>query len=576
MTGIAWQGTVPAVSGQVVDRDTGVPLVTAVVEIRPVARASDHFLPSGSATAAMTDHAGRFMFADVAAGVFSLRASAFGYLASDETSDYASDVHKITVRQGQKLVGLSVPLQRPAAAVGVVRDESDRPVADVEVLALRAKEIAGTLYVARRGSSSTRTDDRGEYHFSRLIPGDYVLAVPSFYQTLPRVFSHRRPTSSGLSKSGERAAESTFALLGDQWVVSLAHGPVGPPLKLEGGGFSYATTFVPSLPRVARGDTLSLRSGEERTVDLHLNLSPEFRVSGALVGPRGPLAATEIQVTPEGLTGLVKDGLATVATGTTDGNGRFMIAGVPVGRHALTVRTPGLSDMEPALWARRVVDVVDGNLSDVDLMAKPMLMIRGRLEAHGTSPSQRKEAVAHQRITLESMSGEPTVLTNADGEGTFVLRPSPGRYTLTVGSGGWHIRSIELGSRDVVDEPLQLQDDAEMTVTLSNDLTQVSGRVTDGTGAPARAQVVLFPRNRLLWAGYAASPWRLRSTRTGSQGEYLFAALPPGDYLIAVVPAAMGATWGALDNLDRLSATATGVALREGDHYIQNLHLNSR
>jgi hypothetical protein len=111
-----------------------------------------------------TDNRGRFSFATVESGNYRLGASRNGYIRQVVGSRDAP----LKLQAGQQLDGIIVRLIPAATITGRVLDELGQPLGDVPVWLY---ESTGEV------ETTTRTNDRGEYRFFYLSPGQYWIAA---------------------------------------------------------------------------------------------------------------------------------------------------------------------------------------------------------------------------------------------------------------------------------------------------------------------------------------------------------------------------------------------------------------
>jgi hypothetical protein len=107
-----------------------------------------------------SDSRGRFSFADLDAGHYGLTVTQTGYLQHRET--------RLNLAAGESLNNLIVRLTPTGTIAGRVLDESGQPIGDVPVRLVNS---------THNGETTTRTNDRGEYRFYHLSPGQYWIAA---------------------------------------------------------------------------------------------------------------------------------------------------------------------------------------------------------------------------------------------------------------------------------------------------------------------------------------------------------------------------------------------------------------
>jgi len=151
-------------------------------------------------------------------------------------------------------------------------------------------------------------------------------------------------------------------------------------------------------------------------------------------------------------------------------------------------------------------------------------------------------------------------------DGTFMLRGiSAGEVRLDVelyGRDDFYLKSITLGSQDLMREPLRVNEGAEITgvrIVLENGLATLAGRVLwkeDGSGV-AGAGVLLVKADRTLWRS-PSSRWFATADPTGS----FQLKCPPGDYLVFTWPTGGQPLQAMSDFLRAQAATARTISLQ--------------
>ena len=154
------------VGGRVTAADTGQPLRRA--QIRLVGTAST------TARTTTTDGDGRFMFANVAAGDYTVSATKPAYLDmvfGARKSGLTAAGTPLRVADGQKIENLELKLPRGGVISGVIIDEFGDPAFNTSVRVMRYVFSNGERYATPAGQPAF-TDDRGAYRIAGLPPGE--------------------------------------------------------------------------------------------------------------------------------------------------------------------------------------------------------------------------------------------------------------------------------------------------------------------------------------------------------------------------------------------------------------------
>ena len=567
--------------GQVVDAVTAKPLRDAIVSISGPPQGGRDDTP---APRILTTADGYFVFRDLPPGAFTITATKQGY------TDGASGRHRpggpaqpIVLADGERVGNVAVRMWRPGAITGTVVDEADEPLVKIRVRAYR--RTIGSGRPRFLGVATATTDDRGAFRLGGLLPGEYIVVVPSRLvsapQTVGRVIDagtrQPRDFSAGVSPSAN-------AIQLDDSLLTLDGSPVPPP----GGGdrmLIYPPTYHPSTLAIGLTVPLTIAAGEERSgIDLKLTPVPARRLSGFVVGPEGAAAGVAVRLCPDGLDDFALERDATTAI--ADANGAFAFPAVPAGHYALrasrvqVVADGSRTPPQVAQWADVPVAVGTRNVAGVVVTLNDALRIQGRVAFESTL--QRAPAVRMDQVTMlvQSAAGAPILTSDRpsmpESDGDFTIGGlSPGRYFVRPAGApaGWTFKSAMFDGRDLSETPLDLQADVTgIVVTFTDRSSGLRGVVRLPQGQPdAGAIVIAFPSDIAAWADFGPSPRRVRSSWTTATGEYSIAALPPGDYFMVALPDEIAGDWRDAAALRVLARVATPVTIRDGEQKTQEL-----
>ncbi len=126
---------------------------------------------------------------------------------------------------------------------------------------------------------------------------------------------------------------------------------------------------------------------------------------------------------------------------------------------------------------------------------------------------------------------------------------------------GWHVQSVLYGGRDITDEPTELSPGTELRVTLSERLGTLTGVVTNSSGAPVAAAVIVFAEDP------AHRHERATTTKvvyTAATGRYAIEGLRAGRYIAVAVPREASSLADATAGyFDLLAGQGTKVTIRD-------------
>jgi Carboxypeptidase regulatory-like domain len=125
----------------------------------------------GNPWAVYADSQGRFFFANLPPGAYTLQVTKAGYSAAAP----ASQARVIDLAEAERISDLKIQLSKLAVLGGTIRDETGEPVTGTDVWALRRTLVNGPRTLTRSGTS--RSDDHGAYRIPGLPAGDYLVCA---------------------------------------------------------------------------------------------------------------------------------------------------------------------------------------------------------------------------------------------------------------------------------------------------------------------------------------------------------------------------------------------------------------
>ncbi|HML16515.1 MAG TPA: carboxypeptidase-like regulatory domain-containing protein, partial [Bryobacteraceae bacterium] len=178
------------ISGTVVDSASGDPVRKAIVTV------TWQGTPRSWATAA-TDGSGNFRFEGLPAGKYDLRARKAGIGEAAYGANSARELGElITLGDGETLSGLKLRILHSASISGRVFDPEGDPVVGANVALLRPGRNFGVRILAN--DRQTSTDDRGEYRFAGIDPGEYYARAMPVRPGQSRVEEGTREIATGV------------------------------------------------------------------------------------------------------------------------------------------------------------------------------------------------------------------------------------------------------------------------------------------------------------------------------------------------------------------------------------------
>ncbi len=614
------------IMGRVVEAESNRPVGGAIVGIRSAVN-------NAGTDPVLTDAQGRFVFRDLPKGAYRLYSWKIGYTSGSyaqrlPTEDVGQSGRPLVLEDDQRMGDVVLRLWQHAAIAGTVVDESGEPVVGAVVRAAVRRVVGGRFKydwsaTFTGGATPTeRTDDRGAYRFSALVPGDWLVVVPSVTGAMPRtrepaatpagpVSLTESSTGGGQWFTGSGTLRGNPIDVGDaDYLLTSLSSSISPSgsgaLIRNGRLLIYPTQFYAGADSLKNALTVSLGSGDRRTaLNFQLKAVPAVRVSGQLIGADGANPGEMmLRLVSRDMDGFVSD--AEIAQTVSMADGRFAFLGVPPGDYAIrAVRIPrDTTPLAPSatttvataagtggtiimtgdrsrplpsgatLFADTPVSVGGQGVSGVTVQLRTGRAVRGRVQFDGTAKPPRFESITPyiEPADGRDQAAVSQLLGRVDAEGNFATYgQQPGRYFIRVPylrTPGWFFHGAMLGGRDLSTTPVDLVDqDVDGVVLLFRDrpLAGIAGTVRNDRGQPlTTSTVIVFPVDRQHWIDSGQYSRELRSTGAGVNGQYAVDDLPPGEYFVAAV-AEVTPAWAEPSFLAALAATATRVQLVAGE-----------
>jgi|RhiMethySRZTD1v2_1073278.scaffolds.fasta_scaffold04203_14 uncharacterized protein (DUF2141 family) len=511
----------------------------------------------------ISDDAGRFTFAELPSGRYTIGAAKEGYVTTNFGAGRPGGAGSpVVLRDGGARGDITLRLLRGAVITGTLLDPDGQPIPGVSMRALR---YGYTVNGERRLTAVTTTmaghitDDRGAYRIYGLPPGDYTIAAPAIPQLstgdeilmmteseVQRALNEVRPSS----RQSPVASETTGVAGGD-----------------ERRAVGYATVFYPGTPVSSQSVMIPLGSAEERTgIDFQLQYVPMSTIRGSVTWPSNiPPSITVHLIATDDV--ILSNTNSESRITSVQAKGEFSFANVPPGSYTVIARAPQSSSI---YWAMAEV-VVDGQTQpDVALSMQPGMTLSGRVAFDSqAAPNYSRIQVSLVPLLSGAQASLATPPARVDNNGRFSISGiTAGKYRLQGaidGSPGWMVRTLAVNGHDVLDTPLDIRQSVDgVVLTFSDRVAELSGTVRDATGRSSVGEtMILFPADRTLWT--PRSRW-IRAEQSSTEGSFQFRVLPAGEYFVAAVSDVDDYAWYDPVLLERLAVTsAVKIAIGEGE-----------
>jgi hypothetical protein len=471
--------------GRVLTADTSLPLKRCVVTLQPT---------QGQPLMTRTDLEGRYEFTQLAAGTYRMTADpgtgrpVYPSRAYGATGLLPTMGTSIDVAEGQVLERMDFRLPRGGVLTGRLVDDLGDPVANAHVGA--AQRIYGRATLVSRATA--QTDDLGRFRLFGLQPGEYMLSAEA------------RPDN---------------RLPGEERLLA---------------------TYYPGVTSAAEGGVLTLRVGEELAgLDIQLVRGRSYRISGTVMDSQGRRGVrSTVSLWRPSPFGGWQDSRGTAL----QSDGTFIFTDFTPGEYLLQVRSHP-STLGTAFvageHARIPVVVGDADITGLTVVTQPDAAVAGSVVVQDGAIT---DAVRNLQITaapaqLELNMGE-TSLARVAPDGSFTLSNLIGAVLIRpTGASGFSLKAVMLGGTDITDTPTELKasDSGRLQIVLTQRSSELAGRVTDDSHAPARRGVViLLSEDRERWNVRAVTT-KLVPVRP--DGTFRVQGLIAGRYLAVAIDA---------------------------------------
>ena len=536
----------------------------------------------GLTRSAISDDQGRFSFASLPAGRFTLTVTRDQFLAANYGQKKPGRPGTpIDLLDGQR-ADIKVQMVRGGVISGLVLDDTGEPLSSTEVRALRYSLQGG--FKRLQQSRSVQTDDRGMYRLFGLDPGDYVVSV--------------RPNSGDMMQAERMVAEAAAF---DQALAAQRSGSAAPttinvPLQIGQNGIvsGMAPTYYPAASAPKSATTVTIGAGEERSgIDIRTLPIRAGALTGMVTGiPPG--VAVQIMLQNADPTAEANSQGARAMN-----DGRFNMSNLPPGDYVLTAQTvvqppqPIVTNGAVAMPPQPVNVTLDASQRlfgratvTIDGVTTPNVTIALPTRAVHLGPRRRgPDAGRHAEGTRERHAHDGA--RGGDGVDRWVApggrrrrwhvhhrrRRSRTLPAACVGAGhdhqvggGGRRGHARFSARDDGD-----RDISNAIVTLSDRITTLTGTLTDATGKLAPDYtIVLAPSDPRFWTPGSR---RILTSTPAAGGRFDFRGLPAGQVLLAAVTDVEPGGQYDPDFLKQVQSAAVQVSLADGQTQQQNLRL---
>jgi len=487
-----------SVSGAVTNSVTGAPVAGALVELNgeKISRAM------------LTDHEGRFLFADLPRGRASLSATKPGFFSAQELSE--GSVMEQTVDAGPDTPPSELRLVPEAVIAGHIVNSQGAPLEGVRVRITHIERLNGRqrLEGIQQGDQpeDLLTDDQGEYRMASLKPGVYYVTSLTF-------------------------ADS------------------------EEGLQAYPTTYYPGVAEFSEASPVELAPGRQAQLDFTLSAVPVVNVAGRVTGC-SPGQTPEIQFLNQSGDNLSLGARYDPKTGRFDGK---VVAAAP-----FVVSADVRDTAERQLFAQAMLNPGQ-DASGIQLDLVPTFSIRVAVRSDMTRPHSNSDLDPPASVQLHPLElDKPEISADLEGDAnhrSLILRHVPaGRYhvEVTPAKPSWYVKSARAGSADLIQEPLDVGtgQSPALEIVLGDDGASLSATV-DARAEGSAAYLFAVP---------SSAPNAVRVATAPPDGELRIEGLAPGEYKVFALDRTDGLDYSDPSSFSGYLSEAVSVNLRPNDY----------
>ncbi len=501
------------IAGIVVNALTGQPIASASVAIAPLSHGEERDISKS----VMTESDGRFSFAGLSRGKYSLvgRARGFSFQAFENHDQYST---AIAVGPDIDSEHLMFRLQPDASIEGNVTDENNDPVqyAMVRLFPTKTRDA-----VYRAGPiDQTQTDDQGHYHFGHLEPGAYYLAVsarpwfaqnvrtPHSYNPNVQIYGSASPTAQDDTAQEEAALDVTYPLT---YYPDATDSADATPLQIAPGAKETANVVLRAVP------SLHLR--------VHTGGSAQNPVLGRMIFPR-----VSQRIFGGYLDSVYNAPDSWVAPGVIE------ISGLAPGHYVIEIPpSTGPEKSATKAWYREVDLTGD---TEVNVSEGP-----GFVNVSGTILFENAPVPKDASIQLLNPETGENFRSDINQKGEFDF-PSdnvrPGRYLIVLGSGhGFYLKKLVATGAKIAGRAVDISagGNVHLAAIASAGAAQVDGTALHDATPFAGAMLVLVPQDP------ANNVPLFRRDQSDSDGTFTLADVVPGQYTVIAIANGWDLDW---------------------------------
>ena len=447
-----------------------------------------------------SDEQGRFLFAPLDPGKYTLQASARGYVTQDYNQHHGYST-AIAVGPGLDSEHVLFHLHRQAVITGTISDERGEPVRSARVLLFGKHRGPGKHTVLL--TTMAQSNDLGVYRFSRLPAGKYFVAVSA------------RPWYAQFGFSGRAEFQEGEGALGRSFFTSFASLPSAksdPKLDVV-----YPVTFFPGVTDEHAATELVLNPGDTQQADVRLQAIASVHIRLTGLSPNQPSAPGQGVIAKLKFFDSFESSIPVASRQLSPGT--FELSGLPPGEITLVLNSSRDGENES-----RIIHANLGDGDTVDAGISAAATVSGKVIPAGSA------AAVSGMVSLAAQDGR-FLAKNVGKDSTFLFpRVEPGTYDLeaNLGDANDYVQELTATGAKVVDHGVMIEgtEEVHLLVRMGHGLGEIQRLVRSGDKPEAGAMVLLIPASGENLERYS------RVDQSDSDGTFNLKTIVPGNYLL--------------------------------------------
>lgn len=571
-----------------------------------------------------TDDGGRFAFASLPQGAYSLSAAKAAYVNAFYGSKHPGrgPGTAISLTNDHPLTDIKLLMPRGGVITGRVFDDFGGAVPNANVQVMQYRMSGGERTLVPVVGGRVTTDDRGIYRAYGLTPGAYAVSIqPPSIGNLGVEVRMLSSTEMQAALTAVQQGSRTVGASSPGSTVSAMNHPTDPAsasiAPTQGKPVGYSTIYYPGTWSSSEAQTVNVAAGQELSgIDLPMHLLPTSRLEGTVVSTDGqPVAGVQLTM----IAGSQILGGGPFTSIRTNAEGKFSTQNVAPGHYILFGRGPSGSSGGPGgalppppppppppaggggvsigppifvngastsrQYVQQELDFAGEDVTGLTLTLQEGMTISGKIVFDGRTLTPPTD-LSRVQIGMVPASPRGVILgisqPQVDASGNFTMTGvTPGRYRLVANApgstptSGWLLKSAVIDGRDTLDDALDLkpgQNVSGAVLTFTDQMGELSGKLMDSEGKPAPGYtILLFSTDRALWP--TGSRRIQQPIQPASDGKYKATSLPAGEYYLAAVTDLDPQDWGDPAYMEQVAAGALKITIADGEKKTQDLRV---